>query len=112
MLDRIYISEIQTDLEYNDRRSVLRWCRNMGVKIFTDKGCRIQYAIKDEYEMIKNYQIIEYLKQKYGTDNFSNMFMKIMESLDPKTDSKNKSKSQYIPQYENEKRMLSIFTKL
>ena len=112
MLTRIYISEIQTDLEYNDRRSVIKWCRNMGVKIFTDKGCKRQYAINDEYESIKNYQMIEYLKQKYGTDNLPNELNRILEVINPKNNLTKKDISQYIPQYENEKRMLSIFTNL
>ena len=108
MLTRLYISEIQTDLQYNDRRTVIKWCRNMGVKIFTDKGSKRQYTIKDEYETIKNYQMTEYLKQKYGTENPFEANTKKITTTKP-TDQNN---SQYIPQYENEKRMLSIFTNL
>lgn len=108
MFTRIYISEIQLELHYNDRRSVLKWCRNMGVKLFSDKGCKKQYAIKDEYEVIKNYKMSEYLKQKYGTENpFEANTEKIITSK-----STDQNQSIYIPQYENEKRMLSIFTNL
>ncbi len=109
MFTRIYISEIQTDLQYTDRRSVLKWCRNMEVKIFTDKGCKRQYAIKDEYESIKNHQILEYLKQKYGTENPFEANTKKISTTSKPTD---QNQSQYIPQYQNEKRLLSIFTNL
>ena len=80
----------------------------MGVKIFSDKGCTRQYAIKDEFEAIKNCQMEEYLKQKYGTENpFEANKEKIITSK-----STDQNKSQYIPKYEHEKRLISIFTNL
>ena len=84
----------------------------MGVKIFTDKGCKRQYAIKDEFEAIKNYQMLEYLKQKYGIDNLKNRFIGKTENFNQVNNSNKQNQQEYIPQYENEKRMLSIFTNL
>jgi hypothetical protein len=84
----------------------------MGVQLFKDKGCRISYAIKEEYEAIKNYQMTEYLKQKYGTNNLKNEQKEKTEIFNQMNNSKEQNKLQYIPQYENEKRMLSIFTNL
>lgn len=84
----------------------------MGVQIFKDKGCKRPYAIRDEYEMVKNHQIIKYIEQKYGTDNSIKQIDKLIEYSKLKTSLNNKNKSQYIPQYENEKIMLSIFTNI
>jgi hypothetical protein len=54
MVERIYISEIQTMLHYKDRRSVRRWCRNNGIRILCDIGSNRQYVLKEEFEIAKN----------------------------------------------------------
>ena len=54
MTERIYISHIQGELHYKDRRSVRRWCRNNSVRILSDIGSNKQFALKDEYEKAKN----------------------------------------------------------
>lgn len=51
MTTRIYIIDIHKDyLPYHDRRSIRRWCRNNGVRIFNDTGSRLQFVMKDEFE--------------------------------------------------------------
>jgi hypothetical protein len=59
MTERIYISEIQSELQYKDRRSVRRWCRNNNVRVLSDVGSNKQYALRSEYEnaRFKNYPI-------------------------------------------------------
>lgn len=57
--ERIYISEIQSELPYKDRRSVRKWCSNNHVLILSDIGSNKQYALRVEYENAKcrNYPI-------------------------------------------------------
>jgi len=94
MTERIYISDIQSELHYKDRRSVRRWCRNNDVRVLSDIGSNRQYVLKDEYEKAKcrNYNKIQELP-----NSSVNIFNKT-----------EKKKPLYIPRFENEKRMLSI----
>jgi len=50
MYDRLYIKEVQFKLQYKDKRSVRRWCRNNGVRILTDNGSNRHFVLKDEFE--------------------------------------------------------------
>jgi len=53
MVERIYISELQKMLHYKDRRSVRKWCRNNGIKVYCDFGSNRQYVLKEEFETAK-----------------------------------------------------------
>ena len=59
MTERIYISEIQSELPYKDRRTVRRWCFNNHVRILSDVGSNRQFALRIEYEnaKCKNYHL-------------------------------------------------------
>lgn len=67
MYDRIYIKELQIKLQYIDRRSVRRWCRNNGVRILSDCGSNRQFVLKNEFENALNK--IYYL-QPTSSDNY------------------------------------------
>lgn len=54
MFDRLYIKELQIKLQYKDKRSVKRWCRNNGVRILSDCGSNRKYVLKNEYENALN----------------------------------------------------------
>ena len=54
MTERIYISDIQNELHYKDRRSVRRWCRNNCVRILSDVGSNKHFVLRDKYEKAKN----------------------------------------------------------
>src|SRR5271163_1755251 len=54
MIERIYISEIQKELNYRTRKSVRRWCRNNFVLLRSDIGSNRQFAILDEFENAKD----------------------------------------------------------
>jgi len=54
MNERLYIKEIQQELQYRDRRSVRRWCRNNGVRILCDIGSNRWFVLKDEFEIAKS----------------------------------------------------------
>jgi hypothetical protein len=53
--DRLYIHEIQQELQYRDRRSVRSWCRNNNVRVLSDAGSNKQFVLKAEYEKAKNH---------------------------------------------------------
>ena len=84
MFDRFYTKELQIKLQYKDRRSVRRWCRNNGVRILSDLGSNRQFVLKDEFENALN-KI--YWEQPTSTEN---------------------KKEEYIPQGAIESGFLSI----
>ncbi|MFA6924898.1 MAG: hypothetical protein WC223_11680 [Bacteroidales bacterium] len=53
MNERIYISEIQKNLQYKTRRSVRRWCLNNGLRLLCDIGSNKHYVLKEEFEAVK-----------------------------------------------------------
>jgi hypothetical protein len=87
MNERVYISEIQNELHYKDRRSVRRWCYNNNVRILSDIGSNKQFVLKADYENAKN-------TNYYKAHEHPN--------------SSEKKSPEYFPRFENEKRMLSI----
>lgn len=101
MNERLYISEIQADLRYRDRRSVRRWCRNNNVKLISDLGSNRYFVLRQEYEIAK---CRNYPKSYSLQNSASNFHLQFQET--------EKMKQDYQPQYDTEKRMLSIFTDL
>jgi len=96
MTERIYIQEMQKELQYKDRRSVRRWCFNNDVRILSDNGSNKQYTLKDEFEsaISKHYK-------KRSENNKSAIII----------NTKNRNKMvEYTPQGEYDKQFLSIFT--
>ena len=98
MTERIYIQEIQNELQYKDRRSVIRWCKNNNVQIFSYTGSYKKFVLKDEFEkaLFKHYH-----KHSVNINSAMNIY------------SKNRNQTvKYIPQGEYEKEFLSIFTNI
>jgi hypothetical protein len=54
MNERLYIKKIQEELQYRDRRSVRRWCRNNNVRILSDAGSNRLFVLRDEFEKAKS----------------------------------------------------------
>lgn len=51
---RTYFKAIQTELDYKDKRSVLRWCRINGIQTYRDLGTKRYYVLTEQYESILN----------------------------------------------------------
>ena len=51
--DRIYIKEVQQDLQFPAKHSVIRWCHKNNVRIFFDKGSKESFVLRFEYENAK-----------------------------------------------------------
>lgn len=100
--ERLYIKDIQKVLQYRDRRSVRKWCRNNHVRILSDTGSNRRFVLRDEFEksMNKNYHTGR------GILHSSRNFFLSEHPVRPETETK------YCPKGENEKRSLSIFTSL
>jgi hypothetical protein len=105
MLERLYIKEIRHELPFKDRRTLKKWCKNMGIDIFSDLGSNRLYILKAEFEMaINNREIKEYLICKYGEEkaleiiNYNSNMNAITGDL--------KNKSGYAPVGEHEKNFL------
>ena|ERR1035437_3774951 len=100
--ERIYIKDIQKKLQYRDRRSVRRWCRNNNVRILSDTGSNRRFVLRDEFEksMSKN--------NRTGRRIFhcsKNFFLQDCTF-------NSQTESEYHPKGDYEKKLLSIFTSL
>ena len=74
MIERLYINEMKKELKYSDRRSVLKYCHNNGVAVFSDTGSNKQYVLKAEFDFMRNKEVIAYLKAKYTEDILTAFF--------------------------------------
>jgi hypothetical protein len=54
MSERIYIPQIQKELQYRDRRSAQKWCRNNNVRILSDIGSNRQFVLIKEFVIAIN----------------------------------------------------------
>lgn len=102
MNERVYISEIQHDLQYKDRRSVRRWCSNNNVNIISDQGSNKQFVLREEYELAKS-------KNYHRVQDPSKSLPANSAQLQKKTEIK---KTEYSPRFKNEIRMVSILTNI
>lgn len=93
MNERIYIKDLQQELNYYDRRSVKRWCHNNNVRILSDVGSNKHFVLRDEFEKAKSKDY------NLASDCFNSSIKKT-------------SIEKYTPKGEYEKMFLSIFTKL
>ena len=81
MSERLYIPEIQKELQYRVRKSVRRWCCNNNVRILSDVGSNKQYVLRDEYEKAKNknYSNNEVINSSMNFFSMNNRTEKIKE---------------------------------
>jgi len=66
MIEKLYIKDVAKELDLKDNRSVYRWCKNNGVGIFSDIGCKRKYIIKAEFISVKVKQMLKYVNTKYN----------------------------------------------
>lgn len=100
--ERLYMQDIQKELQYRDRRSVHRWCQNNNVRILCDVGTNKQFVLGEEFEKGKSKNYFNHAGvMKASRRFFSN-----------KLTNKVKTMMDYKPQGEYEKEVLSIFTNL
>ena len=98
MIERVYISELQSDLHYKDRRSARRWCKNQNIRILHDIGSNKQFILRDEYESAKCGNYYPSQENIKISENYFNLYNIGIEKKEP----------EYQPRFENEGRMLSI----
>ena len=72
-IQRLYVKEMYDELQYKDRRSILKWCSNNQVGVFSDVGSNKLYVIKEEFETAKMKQANNYLRKKYGSEKMEEL---------------------------------------
>ena len=102
-----------------DYRTVKDWCENNGVQIFCDKGSRIRYVIKSEYEEAKDKEPKKYLDAKYGEKNSPEeinakmkFYSEYRQAIDEDKRKIGNQNENYKPQGKHEKNFLSILSKI
>jgi hypothetical protein len=107
--EKKYLSEVKQELRYKDTRSVIRWCENNKVGIFSDYGSNKKYVLNVEFERAAFKKAIKYLMEKYGTDKLPEVFQVIMNfSTQYNNAMKVKQNVQkYQPQGQHEKNFLT-----
>jgi len=66
MIEKLYIKDVAKELDLKDNRSAYRWCKNNGVGILSDIGCKRKYIIKAEFVSAKVKQMLKYVNTKYN----------------------------------------------
>lgn len=68
MTPTITIHEIASTLGYKDFRSAEKYCRANNLKIFSIPNTHKKYVAKAEFEFAREKEIINYLKEKFGSE--------------------------------------------
>lgn len=100
--DRMYLKELQEKLEYEDRRSVTRWCHNNNVRILKDRGSNRRFVMRGEFD-----NVIEMNNRGAHSGIYS-----VKDKIKQKFNQLSESVRNYKPIGENEKKALSIFTSI
>lgn len=50
---RIYIKEVQQDIQFRARCTVIRWCHKNNVRIYIDRGSKQEFVLRVEFEKAK-----------------------------------------------------------
>ncbi len=66
----IYVKDLAHLLGVTDLRTAKRWCRLNSVAILTDRGRRVSYVVRSEYEAARLSAFIKLLKNRHGKDWF------------------------------------------
>jgi len=104
MLNRLYIQDLQEELSYKDRRTVLKWCHNNDVGVLSDIGSNRLYVLKEEFLKAKMKQSVMYIKEKYGENKLPEFFNANMNFSNTKALVK---KDKYVPMGEFEQNFLN-----
>ena len=107
MIERLYIKEVTKYLEYEDYRSVYRWCKNNGVGILSDAGSKRKYVLMSEFEAAINSEAIKYIKEKYGESKLSEIIGFTMNLFSQNRNNRAEKNKKYIPVGEYEKDFLN-----
>ena len=92
-LDRIYLHDVLPKINKKDIRTVIRWCEENDVNIFSDISGK--FIIRSEFEFAYNRPVIELYKERYG-NNWLQVYdlckennLHLLESSDNSTKSNN-----------------------
>jgi hypothetical protein len=89
-MERLYIKDISKELNYQDRRTIQKWCKNNHVRILCDIGSNRQFVLKEEFtDAINKLYDIKNKSEKYFLQNI-----------------KTKKEKEYQPIGEHEKNFL------
>lgn len=61
-------------LNYSDRRSFYKWCKNYNIGIMADFGSHKKYILSSEFNDAINQQAIKYIMEKHGKAQLLNAF--------------------------------------
>jgi hypothetical protein len=61
----IFLREVADILEYKDKRSAEKWCKENGVEIFCDKETSRKYIIRIQFQYARLKKFISFLRREY-----------------------------------------------
>jgi len=112
-MEILFLKEIAHILYFKDYRSVIKWCSNNGVKVFTDSNFKRKYVLKLQFESARLKNIICHLKATYK-ENWTHVFNAIQTNDLAKyikfegNTLVSKTNSNYKPSGNHEQNFLSI----
>lgn len=113
MFTRVYLKEGAQELQCSIRY-LRKWCKDHGVAILNDNGCRKYYVLQSEFELAKSKSAINYLTNKHGRKNlpdvmraYMNLSADLNASIENNKRKSGTAQSEYIPTGQYERRFLS-----
>jgi hypothetical protein len=104
LIERTYIADIKHQLQYKDTRSVLRWCGNHNVAIFSDYGTRKKYVLRIEFTNALTIQSDKYCSDMYGSDKLPKLLPISINTVPLK---EKQNSITYLPKGQHEKSFLT-----
>ena len=104
LIARTYLRDVKQQLQYKDTRSVLRWCKNNKVGIFSDYGTNKKYVLNFEFINALTIQSEKYCSEKYGSDKLPKLIPLSIKTIPLKEKQKTIT---YLPQGHHEKTFLT-----
>jgi hypothetical protein len=100
--ERMYIEELKKELPWRDIRSIEKFCRTYHIRLFSFRGTKIRFVLRDEFE-----KQMEKIYDSHPLDKDSKI-----TPLRKRSKNKIQKGSGYRPQGEYEKAYLSTLQSL
>lgn len=115
MIETLYLIEVKKMLKAKQNRTAEKWLLSHNVGILKEEVSKKKFVVKAEFEMAKDEQPLQYLKEKYKDGfpealsaylNMYSQFRSAVEEKEKKQNSAVKNDGGYVPKGKKEKEFL------
>jgi len=101
--ERMYIQELKQELPYHNVRSIVRFCQNHDIRLFSFTGSKVKFVLRDQFE--------RQMEKIYSSEPLAKD-LKVINKIGRNRNYKTKRRSPYKPQGQYEKEVLSRLANL